>query len=598
MPAGRRPDILIIMADQLVPSALPFHGNAVTQAPALSWLAESGVVFDAAYTASPLCSPGRASFLTGLLPSRTRAYDNAAEFASQIPTFAHYLRSAGYRTVLAGKMHFCGPDQLHGFEERLTTDIYPADYGWTPDWDRPHERPGWYHDTSSVVDAGPCVRSNQLDFDDEVAFAAERSLFGHIRSGDERPFCYVVSFSHPHDPFTISRQWWDLYRDEDIPLPAGGAGPSEAALHPHERRLREVCAMNGAEITEDHVRAALRAYYGAISCVDDHTSRLIGLLRDTGRLDDTVVIVTSDHGEMLGERGAWYKMSFFEGAARVPLVVRAPALFPPGRVPAAVSTMDLLPTLVGLAHDGDLPGIVGPLDGRSLLPHLSGTPDRDEVVAEYLAEGAIAPIVMIRRGQHKFIHSPADPDLLFDLASDPHELANLAGDPAWAGAGWRQVELGEDVRHVFLHRAGADVQLRDDPAVGPPLGHEPQHLQLPRREPVERVVAAADQELRHDLRVQGRAAGRYPAHRVQEVGHVRDAVLQQVADRAGRRREQVGGVALLDVLGQDQQRDVRILAADDQRGPDALIGMRGRHPDVDDGQVRLVLGHRLEQLLG
>src|SRR5215831_11228512 len=199
--------------------------------------------------------------------------------------------------------------------------------------------------------------------------------------------------------------------------------------------------MNGVEITEDHVRAARRAYYCAISYVDDHISRLIGLLRDTGRLDGTIVIVTSDHGEMLGERGAWYKMSFFEGAARVPLIVRAPALFPPARVPAAVSTMDLLPTLAGLAHDGDLPGlahdgglpgVVGPPDGRSLLPHLSGAPGHDGVVAEYLAEGAVAPIVMIRRGRHKFVHSPADPDQLYDLASDPHERVNLAGDPAVA----------------------------------------------------------------------------------------------------------------------------------------------------------------------
>ena len=144
----------------------------MTRAPALTELAGSGVVFDAAYTASPLCAPARASLMTGLLPSRTGTYDNAAEFSSEIPTFAHYLRGAGYRTVLAGKMHFCGPDQLHGFEERLTTDIYPADYGWTPDWDRPGDRPSWYHDMSSVTDAGPCVRSNQLDFDDEVAFAA------------------------------------------------------------------------------------------------------------------------------------------------------------------------------------------------------------------------------------------------------------------------------------------------------------------------------------------------------------------------------------------------------------------------------------------
>jgi choline-sulfatase len=431
MPAGRHPDILIIMADQMVPSALPFHGNPVVRTPAMSSLAESGVVFDAAYTASPLCSPGRASFMTGLLPSRTRVYDNAAEFASETPTFAHYLRNAGYRTVLSGKMHFCGPDQLHGFEERLTTDIYPADYGWTPDWDRPHERPSWYHDMSSVVDAGPCLRSNQLDFDEEVAFAAQRSLFGHISSGDERPFCYVVSFSHPHDPFTIPRKWWDLYRYEDIPMPA--IGPDEGSLHPHELRLREVCAMNGVEITEDHVRAARRAYYGAISYVDDHLSALLNVLRVTGRLDDTIVIVTSDHGEMLGERGAWYKMSFYEGAARVPLIVRAPGRFPPGRVPAAVSTMDLPPTLVALAGGGGTAGVVGAFDGRSLLPDLAGAPGRDEAVAEYLAEGAIAPIVMIRRGRHKFIHSAADPDQLFDLVSDPHERANLAGDPASAG---------------------------------------------------------------------------------------------------------------------------------------------------------------------
>jgi choline-sulfatase len=430
MPAQRRPDILIVMADQLTPSALPCYGSQVTRAPTFSWLAETGVVFDAAYTASPLCAPARASMMTGLLPSRTGSYDNAAEFSSEIPTFAHYLRSAGYRTVLAGKMHFCGSDQLHGFEERLTTDIYPADYGWTPDWDQPRERPSWYHDMSSVIDAGPCAGSNQLDFDEEVAFAAERSLFSHIRSGDERPACYVVSFSHPHDPFTITPNWWDRYRDEDIPMPDFGYARAEA--HPHEQRLRAMCAMDDVAVTADHVRAARRAYYGAISYVDDLTSRLIGVLRAAGRIDNTVVIVTSDHGEMLGERGAWYKMSFYEGAARVPLIVRAPALFEPGRVSGPVSTMDLLPTLVELATGGDSGDVVGPIDGRTLLPHLSGAPDRDDAVAEYLAEGAIAPIVMIRRGHHKFIHSPADPDQLFDLRSDPLERANLAADPACA----------------------------------------------------------------------------------------------------------------------------------------------------------------------
>jgi choline-sulfatase len=425
-----RPDILLIMADQLAPSALPFGGNPLTRAPTMSRLAETGVVFDAAYTASPLCSPARASLLTGLLPSRTGVYDNAAEFSAEIPTFAHHLRAAGYRTVLAGKMHFCGPDQLHGFEERLTTDIYPADFGWTPDWDHPQVRPSWYHDMSSVTEAGPCLRSNQLDFDDEVMFAAERSLFGHIRSRDERPFCYLVSFTHPHDPFTIPSAWWDLYRDEDIPLPRTGRAGGE--MHPHELRLRAVCAMDAARVTDGQVRAARRAYYAAISYVDDQIARLVAVLHDTGRLDDTVIIVTSDHGEMLGERGAWYKMSFYEGAARVPLIIWSPGRFPARRVAEAVSTMDLLPTLADLTEAGNPTDATGALDGRSLLPHLSGRPDRDETVAEYLAEGAIAPIVMIRRGRHKFIRSPADPDQLFDLAADPHEQVNLAADPVWA----------------------------------------------------------------------------------------------------------------------------------------------------------------------
>jgi choline-sulfatase len=441
----------MIMADQLTPSALPFHGNAVTRTPAMSSLASSGVVFDAAYTASPLCSPARASLLTGMLPSRTGVYDNAAEFPASIPTFAHYLRSAGYRTVLAGKMHFCGPDQLHGFEERLTTDIYPADFGWTPDWDRPQDRPTWYHDMSSVTDAGPCLRSNQLDYDDEVAFAAERSLFGHIRSRDERPFCYVVSFTHPHDPYTIGHKWWDLYRDEDIPLPR----PVPDDPHPHDLRLRAVCGMDGAPVTKDHVRAARRAYYGAISYVDDQIARLLAVLRETNRLDNTVVIVTSDHGDMLGDRGAWYKMSCYEPSARVPLIIWSPARFGPRRIAAPASTMDLLPTLLDLAGDGNRE-VPGPLDGRSLLPHLSGNPGRDETVAEYLAEGAIAPIVMIRKGRHKFVHSPADPDQLFDLAADLDERVNLAADPGSAC-------LADEFRRQVAARwdlAGLDQQVR------------------------------------------------------------------------------------------------------------------------------------------
>lgn len=424
-------NIVLIMADQLTPMALPFHGHPLVKAPNLAELAAAGVVFDAAYCNSPLCSPSRAAFMSGRLPSRTGAYDNAAEFRADIPTFAHYLRRAGYRTILSGKMHFCGPDQLHGFEHRLTTDIYPADFGWTPDWDRPHERPSWYHNMRSVIDAGMCVRTNQMDFDDEVVFAAERAIYDQVRGSDPRPFCLVVSLTHPHDPFAIPERYWDLYPHEAIDLPRFGF--DQAAMTAHEQRLWHVCAMGEASVTEDHLRAARRAYYGAISYVDDNVGRIRTALARTGLTERTVTIVTSDHGEMLGERGFWYKMSFFEGACRVPLVVHAPARFAARRVPEAVSLVDLLPTLVDLAADGADCPLASPIEGRSLLPHLTGgAGGHDEALGEYLAEGAIAPIVMIRRERLKFVHSPADPDQLYDLAADPQERVNLAADPAHA----------------------------------------------------------------------------------------------------------------------------------------------------------------------
>jgi choline-sulfatase len=455
--ASERPDVLIVVADQLTTAAMPFHGNPVTRAPAMAELAENGVVFENAYTASPLCTPARAALMTGLLPSRIHCYDNAAGFSSEIPTFAHHLRNEGYRTVLAGKMHFCGPDQLHGFEERLTTDIYPADHDWTPNWES-DERPHWYHDMSSVTDAGTCVRTNQLDFDDEVAYAAERGLFEHIRSRDERPLCFVVSFTHPHDPYAITQEYWDRYRDEDIPMPTHGYDPSVA--HPHEERLRRVCAMDDVAITDEMVRDARHAYLGAVSFVDDHLARLLEILRVSGRLENTVVILTSDHGDMQGERGLWYKMSFFEGSARVPLVISAPGRFVPSRVSSPVSTMDLLPTLVGIAGASD--SFEG-LDAQSLLPLLMGEhDDREEVVAEYLAEGAIAPIVMLRRGRWKLVHSPADPDQLFELDDDPWERRNRAQDPdaapvlaelrAEVAARWDLPRIDADVRQSQRRR--------------------------------------------------------------------------------------------------------------------------------------------------
>jgi choline-sulfatase len=424
--AKRKLNILFLMADQLAASNLPAYGHPVVQAPNLSALADQGTVFDSFYCNAPLCAPSRFTMMAGALPKRIGAFDNAADFSSDVPTFAHYLRAAGYRTTLTGKMHFCGPDQLHGFEERLTTDIYPADYGWTPDWEHFDVRPSWYHNMLSVLQAGPAVRSNQLDFDDEVTYTARRHLYDVARSADERPFCLTVSWTHPHDPYAAQPSLMARYREDDIPLPK--TRREDVPLDPHSARLRHVSDMDSCVISDSDVRRARHAYYANISYIDEQVGILMQALRETGLDQNTVVVFTADHGDMLGERGLWYKMTWFQDACRIPLIISAPGKFGTGRVSKSVSSIDLLPTLAEIAADGGAFDLGAPIDGRSLLPHLNRTGGHDEVIGEYCGEGSIAPLLMIRRGPWKYVCSTPDPDQLFNLESDPLERKNLAGD--------------------------------------------------------------------------------------------------------------------------------------------------------------------------
>jgi choline-sulfatase len=430
--AAKSPNILLIMADQLSASALPCYGHRLVQAPNLQRLAGEGRVYDNAYCNSPLCAPSRFSMLSGQLISRIGAYDNAAEFSAAVPTVAHYLRRCGYRTALGGKMHFVGPDQLHGFEQRLTTDIYPADFGWTANWEEPERRYSWFHNMDSVLEAGVSARTMQIDFDDAAAFAACRAIYDFARDGDERPFFLCVSFTHPHDPYNTDPEHWGRYRHDDIDPPAVPCsdGPN---LDPHSRRLLAAYGADRDRVTDEHVRNARHAYYGAVSYVDDKIGELLAALQCSGLARDTIVLFTADHGDMLGERGLWYKMTFFEGAARVPLMIHAPGMVPAGRVAPPVSLVDLLPTLVEVAGDGAPPDPVEPLDGASLL---SVDPER-MVAGEYFAEGTRRPIVMLRRGAYKYVHAEGDPAQLYDLEADPQELCNRAGDPELA-----EVECG------------------------------------------------------------------------------------------------------------------------------------------------------------
>ena len=448
MPASK-PNILFVMADQLAARYLPFHGHPVVKTPHLSRLAEEGVVFENCYSTSPLCAPARATVMNGLLPSRTGVYDNAAEFPSSIPTWAHYLRLAGYKTCLSGKMHFVGPDQLHGLEERLTTDIYPADFGWTPDWRLRQERiDWWYHNMTSVLQPGIAEITNQLEFDDEVAFLAIRKIYDYARFAGGTPFCLMASFTHPHDPYAARARFWNQYQDAEIDLPKVPRMARDE-LDPHSQRLYDVSAMDDYTVSEADLRAARHGYYANISYVDDLLGQLIAALEATGKLDNTVIVFTSDHGDFLGERGLWYKMSYLEPSAHVPLIIWSPKRFNARCVYEPVTLADILPTLSAIGHCGKLE-LARPVDGRSLYPLLLGAAEDANATAwgEYLAEGAIAPMYMLRRGHWKYIHTPSDPDQLFDLDADPEEIDNLAPSHALAAQFRAEVEAKFDIPHI------------------------------------------------------------------------------------------------------------------------------------------------------
>ena len=469
-----RPNILILMVDQLAGTFFPDGPAPFLHAPALSRLAERSARFANAYTASPLCAPGRASFMTGLLPSRTRVYDNAAEFASDLPTFAHHLRRTGYQTCLSGKMHFVGPDQLHGFEERLTTDIYPADFGWTPDWQHPDDRiDWWYHNLGSVTGAGPAEITNQLDYDDEVAFQAQSKLYDLARGSDPRPWCLTVSFTHPHDPYVARPAHWDRYRDCPALDPTVPPIPWERQ-DPHSRRLLAASDHAAFSITPEHVRGARQGYFASISYVDEKIGEILALLDRLHLSENTAIVFLSDHGDMLGERGLWFKMSFLEGSARVPLMLAAPGTVP-GRVDHPVSTLDVVPTLAALA--GIDPAIVAPfVDGECL-----DATDRGPVPMEYAAEGSREPMVALRDGPLKLILAENDPPLLYDLDTDPHELTNLALDPArtadlarldaLARARWDLPRFGAEVRESQAQRRIVYEALRS--GAHAPWDHQP-----------------------------------------------------------------------------------------------------------------------------
>jgi choline-sulfatase len=225
----------------------------------------------------------------------------------------------------------------------------------------------------------------------------------------------------------VARQrFWDLYADCPALDPESPPVAFDA-LDPHSQRLLVAADHTASEITPEHVRAARRGYFANISYVDEQIGTLLGVLDRCGFTEDTVILFVSDHGDLLGEAGLWFKMSFREGSARVPLMLAGPGI-PPGLEPRPVSTLDICPTIAALAGI-PAPALAPFVDGESLA---DGAGARGPVLMEYAAEGSTSPMVALRDGRFKLILSSTDAPLLYDLAADPAERTNLAGDPAHA----------------------------------------------------------------------------------------------------------------------------------------------------------------------
>ena len=438
----KKPNILLLISDEHRPDVLPVEGNEVVRTPVLDRFIGEGVYFRNAYTPSPICVPARQSFLSGLYPRRAGCLNFGDPMPSEVLTIPGHLSRYGYRGVAAGKMHFVGPDQMHGWHERIGRDIVgrngyklvddpvhtaqiepEAGTGmWsvinTPDSKfakevmnaRAGEGPWMRHDRYSV--------EGMLHFLDET-FASE----SYDRPGAQ-PLLLAVSLSCPHYPYQCPKGLFDYYLRRVEPI---------VEDLPHAFDCHDLFKVKiGEDVTYREAHRATAAYYGMVEWLDTQFGRVIDQLEYLNVLDDFIVVYLSDHGEMLGEKGLWEKQQYFDASVRVPFSIWSPRHFEGGRVVHEnVSLVDLFPTLCDLAH---VPVPEG-LDGRSVVPLArGGREDWPDTVYSELWGVQNGPSAMVKERNLKYFRFTERPwpEQLFDLERDPGERRNLVADPAYA----------------------------------------------------------------------------------------------------------------------------------------------------------------------
>ena len=422
-----RPNILFLFSDEhsyRCLSLLDSQTGEPVHTPVLDGLAEQGTNFSNAYCQSPLCTPSRICLLTGRSPMTSGGWANESYLRPEIPTIPSVFADAGYSTCLVGKMHLGGTNQMAGFQHRPYGDLT----GRTGHQRDPlSKRDGGHEIRSRTVDAGlteipESALQEQVIVRETIAFLRE-----HTAAQPTTPWFLCASFSRPHFPLTAPARFFNRYWPEQVTRPKVGR-TGDTAFHPMTVGMAK--GFRTEEVSEQEMMRARAAYFACVDYLDEMLGDLLHLMDRSGLLDNTVIVYTSDHGEMAGEHGMWWKNSWHEAAARVPLIIQTPSQrrgeSSGARVDTPVSLADLFPTLCALADIAPPDG----LEGRDLSNALSAG---DELHAAPVfvdnplprwGEGSEHRVV--RMGQYKYVHFRGiGPDLLFDLEADPLEQRNL-----------------------------------------------------------------------------------------------------------------------------------------------------------------------------
>jgi choline-sulfatase len=438
---GSKPNILFICSDQHGWKYTGFAGHPIVKTPNLDRIATQGVVFSNTYCGSPVCTPGRASMMTGMHASDCGSYCNSTVWDGSHPTWGTRLRRAGYETRATGKLDL-NDDFDMGFKEVETSHGHR--HG--PDITSLFRRPvGYRIGEREDVTGSPRDKRHK---DAKLTQNAIEFIRNESRSVG-RPWVQYVGLSQPHPSFVALQKYWDQYPLEQIDLPGVPLDylDRQHLMFQELRHFKRVAT----PISEKRVRLARRGYYGMIGELDEYVGQLWSALEDTAQLENTVFIYTSDHGEMLGDHGLWYKNNLLDPAARVPLVIAGPGI-PKGKsIDTPVAHIDLIATMVEWAG-----GDSSQLRGHSLAPMIAGESGSHPGFAysESHSEGNCTGSFMIRKSGWKYIHFTWYDDLLFNLADDPNERLNRVDDP-------RARPILEELRAILGRQADTEQVTRN-----------------------------------------------------------------------------------------------------------------------------------------